>query len=250
MFPLSFHLGQPHWAPHPPCPPFLRRPLGSPFLPLAIFDLDETLLAGDSDYAWFKFIIEQGLVDADEYDEQNQRFYVQYKEGRLDIDAYLELICTILAQFDEDELYAIRDRFMEKAIAPLWLPRAVELVNHHQQLNHQLLVITSTLEFIAAPIVQRLGIPHLIAPVPEKIDGHFTGKILGTASFQEGNVIRLKEWLKGRKLTLTDSYFYTDSHNDMPLLEVVDHPVAVNPDPKLKRTAEQRGWKTISLREP
>lgn len=217
---------------------------------LAIFDLDETLIAGDSDYAWFQFIIEQGLVDPDKYNEQNYRFYRQYKEGNLDIYAYLELVCTILAQFGEDELYSLRDRFVEIKITPLWLPKAFQLINYHRQLQHQLLVITSTVEFIAAPIVQRLGIPHLIAPVPEKIDRRFTGKIVGTASFQQGKVIRLKQWLKDRRLTLADSYFYSDSHNDMPLLEVVDHPVVVDPDAKLQLVAEQKGWNTISLRGP
>ncbi len=219
-------------------------------MPLAIFDLDETLIKGDSDYAWFQFIIEQGLVDAEAYTEQNHRFYLQYKDGKLDVDAYLELICSILAQTQRDELEAVRDRFLATAMAPLWLPKAAELVDYHRQLQHELLVITSTIEFIAAPIVQRLGIPHLIAPVPEEIDRRFTGKIVGTPSFREGKVVRLKEWLEGKQLTLEDSYFYTDSHNDMPLLEVVDHPVAVDPDPKLELTAEQRGWKTISLRDP
>lgn len=215
---------------------------------MAIFDLDETLIAGDSDHAWFQFIIEQGLVDADEYGEQNHRFYQQYKAGTLDIAAYLELVCTILGQFDMGKLYSLRKQFVEVKIAPLWLPKATELINYHRQLGHQLLVITSTLEFIAQPIVQRLGIPHLIAPIPEMENQQFTGKIVGTASFQQGKVIRLKEWLEGRQLSLADSYGYTDSHNDLPLLELVDHPVAVDPDPLLRLTAEQRGWKTISLR--
>jgi len=218
-------------------------------LPLAIFDLDETLIAGDSDYAWFQFIIEQGLVDANIYEEQNERFYQQYKQGRLEIYPYLELVCSILAQFDHAELHSLRDRFVENIIAPLWLPKAIELINHHRELDHPLVVITSTLEFIAEPIVQRLGIPHLIAPVPERIDRQFTGKIIGTASFQEGKVIRLKQWLEDQQFTLEDSYCYTDSHNDIPLLELAAHPVAVDPDPQLQRTAEQCGWKIISLRE-
>jgi HAD superfamily hydrolase (TIGR01490 family) len=222
---------------------------GALFLPLAIFDLDETLLSGDSDYAWFQFIIEQGLVDAGKYNELNRRFHREYKEGKLNITAYLEVVCTILGQFDRNKLYSLREQFMEIKIAPMWLPKAIALVNYHRGLDHRLLVITSTLEFIAEPIVRLLGIPHLIAPVPEIIDQRFTGRIVGTASFQQGKVIRLKEWLSQQQLTLAGSYCYTDSHNDLPLLEQVDYPVAVDPDDILRRTADERGWKIISLRD-
>ena len=216
---------------------------------LAIFDLDETLIAVDSDHAFGDYLAAEGLVDASEQRVANERFYRQYQEGRLDIHAYLAHVCGLLARFPMAELLALRQDFVQRRIAPAVLPAGLALIARHRQQGDHPLVITSTLEFIAEPIVKELlGIETLIAPQPELRDGRFTGKALGTPSFGAGKVTRLQEWLAATGHTLAGSHCYTDSHNDLPLLRAVERPVAVDPDPQLRQAAEANAWPIITLR--
>jgi HAD superfamily hydrolase (TIGR01490 family) len=218
-------------------------------MPLAIFDLDNTLLAGDSDYLWGVFLAERGIVDADHYERENERFYREYKEGRLDIHEFLRFALAPLARHAPSELAAWRDAFLVKKIDPIILPKARHLVERHRLAGDTLLIITATNSFVTAPIAARLGIPHLIATEPALRDGHYTGEVEGVPSFREGKVIRLEQWLEAHGATLAGSSFYSDSHNDLPLLERVDHPVAVDPDPALAAFAGARGWPILSLRD-
>ena len=215
---------------------------------LVIFDLDETLISSDSDHEWGQFVMDKGLVDPVAHKRRNDKFYDQYKQGELDINAHLEFVCSVLAKFSMQELRQYRAEFMETVMEALILPRGRELVIDHQKAGDSVLVITSTIEFITAPIVQSLGISTLIAPDPEISNNRYTGNIVGIPSFGEGKVTRLMQWLEGRDLRLDGSSFYSDSHNDLPLLRLVDHPVAVDPDNKLKAEAERMQWRIISLR--
>jgi HAD superfamily hydrolase (TIGR01490 family) len=217
-------------------------------LALAIFDLDETLISIDSDHAWGEFLEQAGLVDADAHRKQNDAFYEDYKLGQLDIDAYLSFACEVLAQYEMAELKDFRAKFIEDRILPVVLPKAKALVESHRQQGDELLVITSTSRFVTEPIVALFGIDNLIAPEPEIVDDRYTGNIVGTPSYREGKVTRLNDWLQGRPFTMAGSYFYSDSHNDLPLLKVVDHPVAVDPDDTLRQVAASAAWQTISLR--
>lgn len=216
---------------------------------LAIFDLDETLISADSDHAWGEFVASRGLVDAEAHRRQNKAFYEAYKRGELDIDAYMRFACTALAMYDMDELERLRAEFFELCIRPMLLPRATELIEYHRARGDCLVVITATIAFVTEPIVRHLGIEHLIAPVPEIKNGRYTGDITGIPSFREGKVIRMRQWLAQTGESLVGSHFYSDSRNDLPLLELVDHPVAVDPDPALAAIAKERGWPTISLRD-
>ncbi|RLA23210.1 MAG: HAD-IB family hydrolase [Gammaproteobacteria bacterium] len=216
---------------------------------LAIFDLDNTLLADDSDYLWGEFLVDQGIVDASYYAQENERFYQEYKQGQLDIFEFLDFSLKPLADNSMHNLIVWRSQFIQEIVRPLLLSPAQELINKHKQRGNTLLVITATNRFVTEPIVNLYGIPHLIATTPEMIDNKYTGKVAGTPCFQEGKVVRLKQWLKETGHTLEDSWFYSDSHNDLPLLKLVDHPVAVNPDELLKQYAEQTNWPIISLRE-
>lgn len=215
---------------------------------LAIFDLDETLLAGDSDYLWGQFLVDEGIVDREHYERENDRFFRQYKEGGLDIHEWLTFQLRPLAEHDPKMLHALRKRFLETVIAPIMLPAARELVESHRARGHQLLIITATNSFITRPIADLLGIEELLASEPEFIEGRYTGAVAGIPSFREGKVVRLHAWLEQRGRDLTDSWFYSDSHNDLPLLELVTSPVAVDPDPILARIAADRGWPVVSLR--
>lgn len=217
-------------------------------MPLAIFDLDDTLIAGDSDTAWFLFMISKGLVSA-EHAALSDQFDSDYHAGNLDVDAYLKLICTIMSQQELPLLLALRRQFMAQVIEPMMLTKAEALLANHRSRGHEIILITSTLEFIVEPIAESLGIEHLIASVPEIVDGSFTGKTIGTASFQQGKVVRLKEWLQFNEQSLAGSYGYSDSHNDLPLLSVVDNPCAVDPDDTLQATAIRENWSIISLRD-
>lgn len=216
---------------------------------LALFDLDETLIAGDSDNAWFEFLLEERLIDEARYRPLYERFYRQYRSGVFDVEEYLGLVCTILKSLDPARICEYRARFVATRIQPLIQRKAMDLVELHRQRGDLLLVITSTIDFVVQPIVDLFGIPELIAPVAERRNGSFTGGFVGTPSFREGKVTRLEEWLGARGLTLDQSHFYSDSQNDLPLLERVTHPVAVDPDPELRRIAEARGWSVISLRD-
>jgi HAD superfamily hydrolase (TIGR01490 family) len=215
---------------------------------LAIFDLDNTLLSGDSDYLWGEFLCDRNIVDRVHYEAENQRFYEEYKQGALDIMEFLEFSLKPLSQYDMDQLQVWHRDFMSEKIEPLITQKAEKLVEQHRAQGNTLLIVTATNTFVTAPIAQRLGIENLIATDPELVAGRYTGRVAGEPSFREGKVTRLKEWMNNEKETLIGSWFYSDSHNDMPLLEKVDNPVAVDPDDVLKAEAESRGWSVISLR--
>ena len=214
---------------------------------LALFDLDNTLLAGDSDYLWGVFLGEEGVVDPAYYARENERFYQEYREGRLDIFEFLEFSLAPLAQHSMQELQTLHQRFMQTKIEPLIQDAALKLVDKHRQRGDQLLVITATNAFVTRPIVERFGIQQLIATEPEQIAGRYTGLVAGIPAFREGKVKRLENWLQQHRMNLQDSWFYSDSHNDLPLLERVDHPVAVDPDTKLEQLAIQRNWPILRL---
>ncbi|NOQ82336.1 MAG: HAD-IB family hydrolase [Methylophaga sp.] len=216
---------------------------------LAIFDLDNTLLGGDSDYLWGEFLVEHKYVDGDVYQKTNQDFYDQYLAGTMDIFEFLAFQLKPLADNSMTDLLSWREHYLVEKIAPIMLPAAKELIAKHQQQGDTLLIITATNSFITAPIAKQLSIPHLIATEAEMAKGQYTGKVAGTPSYQQGKVTRLNEWLTKQNLTLEGSYFYSDSHNDLPLLNLVDHPIAVDADPKLQAVAKQQGWKILSLRK-
>lgn len=214
---------------------------------LVIFDLDHTLLNGDSDHAWGQFMVEQGLVDPVHYKQQNDLFFQHYQAGTLDINEYLAFTLHTLTQHPLEVMLNIREKFLDQCIRPLITQKSRDLIAKHKQQADTLLIITATNGFITYPIADLLGIEHIIAPHPEMLDGKYTGRIEGIPSFHEGKVTRLKEWLEQREQSLEDSWFYSDSRNDLPLLELVDHPVAVNPDPYLTEIAKQRNWPIIDL---
>jgi HAD superfamily hydrolase (TIGR01490 family) len=217
-------------------------------LSLAIFDLDNTLLRGDSDHAWGEFLVEQGAVDAASFKQDNDRYYAAYLEGTLDIFEFLEQHqLRPLARFDRATLENWRRQFMQQKILPLITPMARALVEQHRVRGDTLLIITATNSFITAPIAAEFGIPHLIATEPEQVNGRFTGKVAGTPSYREGKVERLATWLREQQQDLAGSWFYSDSHNDLPLLKQVDHPVVVNADPTLAAHASRHGWPAIHL---
>ncbi|PHS24087.1 MAG: HAD-IB family hydrolase [Methylophaga sp.] len=215
---------------------------------LAIFDLDNTLLAGDSDYLWAEFLVEQHIVNGDAYQQTNQDFYDQYLAGTMDIFEFLAFQLKPLADNSMADLLAWREQYLQQKIEPIILDAGRKLIAHHQQQGDTTLIITATNSFITAPIAENLAINNLIATEPELIDGNYTGKVAGTPSYQYGKVERLESWLFEQQQSLDGSYFYSDSHNDRPLLELVDHPIAVDPDKKLQLIAKQHGWKIISLR--
>ncbi len=218
---------------------------------LALFDLDNTLLAGDSDYEWGQFLIERGVLARDEYEAQNARYFEQYKAGTLDIHEYLGFALGPLAAHTPQELERWRAEFMRTRILPMVAPRARDLVARHQAAGDLCAVVTATNSFVTAPIARELSVPHLVATEPETAGGRFTGRVAGTPCFREGKLRRVDEWLAalGRRLAeFEDSAFYSDSHNDLPLLERVRRPVAVDPDAQLAAEAARRGWPVISLR--
>ena len=216
---------------------------------LAIFDLDNTLIADDSDYLWGKFLVDQGIVDRLVYDKINAQFYEDYQNGTLDMMAFLRFALEPLAAHPIEQLHNWRQDFINSIIKPLLLDRAKALIEKHRAQGDTLLVITATNSFITAPIVALYGIEHLIATTPEMIDGKYTGNVNGIPCFQEGKVTRLNEWLTLNNEKFEGSYFYSDSHNDLPLLKLVDFPVAVDPDEKLRDFADTQKWEIISLRD-
>lgn len=215
---------------------------------LAIFDLDNTLLGGDSDYLWGRFLAENNIVDPEAYHDANLAFYHDYQAGRLDINAFLEFVFTPLKENTMTDLLAWRHTYLQQKIMPIMLPKAQALIEQHRQQGDTLMIITATNSFLTTPIAEKLGIDNLIATNPEIQDDRFTGKVAGIPSFQHGKVSRLQDWLTQHQQTLEGSIFYSDSHNDLPLLEKVETPVAVDPDDTLRQVAEQRGWKILSLR--
>lgn len=215
---------------------------------LALFDLDNTLLDGDSDYAWAQFLIEEGVLHAGEYNAKNEYFYERYKDGTLDIHEFLDFQLAPIARRPRRQLDDWHAAFMQRKIRPIILPRAPELIASHA--DALAAIVTATNRFITEPIAAELGVPHLLATDIEEVDGVFTGKPRGTPTFREGKIRRVNEWLaeRGARLSDFESWFYSDSLNDLPLLELVDHPVAVDPDPTLRAKASERGWPVISLR--
>ena len=216
---------------------------------LALFDLDNTLLAGDSDFEWAQFLIAQGVLDREVYEARNQQFYDQYKAGTLDIHEFLDFQLKPLARHDRAQLDAWHADFMRSRILAMVAPGTPALLERHRDAVR--VIITATNSFVTRPIASHLGVEHLIATEPEQIDGAFTGQVSGLPSFRDGKVRRLDQWLAERGQTwadVEDSWFYSDSLNDLPLLERVRHPVAVDPDPTLRAHAEARGWTVLSLR--
>lgn len=218
---------------------------------LALFDLDNTLLAGDSDFEWAQFLIEQGVLDQEVYEARNQAFYDQYKAGTLDIHEFLDFQLRPLARHPRSQLDIWHEEFMRRKILPIVTAKGRELVSRHLREADLVVIITATNSFVTRPIAREFGVEHLIATEPEQNGGEFTGKVSGTPSFREGKIARLEEWLARRGVrweSISRSWFYSDSLNDLPLLEKVTNPVAVDPDPTLKAHAEQHGWPVISLR--
>jgi len=215
---------------------------------LALFDLDNTLLGGDSDYLWGQFLVERGLVDRDRYEAANRRFYEDYRHGRLDIRAFLRFALRPLSEHDPAQLETWRHEFLAEKIEPILLPAAQRLVACHRRRGDRLVVITATNAFVTGPIAARFGIDDLIATEPEFEEGRYTGDFVGIPCFQDGKVARLRQWLQRHDYDLRQATFYSDSHNDLPLLEQVGHPVAVDPDPTLADEASRRGWPVLSLR--
>ena len=214
---------------------------------LAIFDLDNTLLRGDSDHAWGTFLVERGLVDGAAYRRENERYYDQYKAGTLDIMEFLAFALAPLARFDRATLDTWHREFMQTKIEPMITASARALVAMHRARGDTLLIITATNRFITAPIAQAFGIDHLLATEPEIVNDRYTGRVAGIPCYREGKVARLQQWLTQHNETLEKSWFYSDSHNDLPLLEAVSFPVAVNPDDILREAASRHGWAVLRL---
>lgn len=215
---------------------------------LALFDLDNTLLGGDSDHAWGDYLCERGILDAATYKTRNDEFYQDYLAGTLNLTDYLNFSLEILGSTEMAQLDAWHHDFMRDCIEPIILPKALELIAKHREAGDKLVVITATNRFVTGPIVERLGIETLLATECEMVDGRYTGRTTDVPCFREGKVTRLNRWLEENQFGLEDSYFYSDSLNDLPLLEKVANPVAVDPDPKLRAEAESRGWPVITLR--
>ena len=218
---------------------------------LALFDLDNTLVACDSDSEWGQFLVDRGVLERKEYEAQNAAFYEQYKAGTLDIHEFLGFALRPLAAHSPADLERWHGEFMATRIRPAIGAKSRALVRSHQEAGDLCAVITATNSFVTGPIARELGVPHLIATEPERKNGRFTGRVAGIPCFREGKVTRLQAWLEtqSRKLDeFAQSAFYSDSHNDLPLLERASHPVAVDPDEALAKAARERGWPVISLR--
>ena len=218
---------------------------------LALFDLDNTLLAGDSDYQWGQFLIEEGILDGGTHLAQTEQYYQDYKDGNLDIMAFLEFQLKPLADNSREQLDAWHKRYMERKIRPMMTEKSRALVEKHRAHGDLMVVITATNSFVTAPIAKAFGVENLIGTDPEQINGAYTGRVAGVPSFKEGKVTRLLAWLEAREQTMQSfdaTWFYSDSHNDLPLMKLVDHPVAVNADPVLTEYAKANGWPLMSLR--
>src|SRR5688572_26588412 len=218
---------------------------------LTLFDLDNTLLAGDSDYEWGQFLVDRGILDREEYEAQNRVYYEQYAAGTLDIHEYLGFALRPLAAHTPEDLARWHADFMQSRILPMAGQPARSLVRRHLERGDLCAIITATNSFVTAPIAREFGVSHLIATEPESRNGRFTGRVAGTPCFREGKVRRLDEWLaaQGRALgEFAESCFFSDSHNDLPLFERVSRPVAVDPDEALASAARERGWEVMSLR--
>ena len=216
---------------------------------LAIFDLDNTLLNGDSDHAWGEFLSERGFVDPVKYRETNDQFYQDYLKGELDIIAYQTFCLNVIKNRPLKEIMSWRDDFIASKITPMLLGKAQQLIKKHQAAGEQIIIITATNRFITEPIAKLYGIDILIATEPEFDGERYTGNVIGTPCYREGKITRLEEWMAQNEASLEGSYFYSDSHNDLPLLQIVENPVAVDPDETLRKHAEENNWPVMSLRD-
>jgi HAD superfamily hydrolase (TIGR01490 family) len=215
---------------------------------LAIFDLDNTLITSDSDHLWGEYLAERGIVDGEHYRRRNDQYLAEYQAGTLDIHDFLRFSLRVLAEHDPAELARLRAGFIEEKIAPTVAPGAPSLLARHRDAGDHLMIITATNSFVTEPIARMLGVETLIATEPEQRDGRYTGDVTGTPCFREGKVERLGIWLAENGAHLQGSAFYSDSHNDLPLLEQVERPCAVDPDEQLAAAARERNWPVISLR--
>lgn len=215
---------------------------------LALFDLDNTLLGGDSDHAWGDWLCERGILDGATYKARNDAFYQDYLAGRLNITDYLNFTLEIFGRTEMAQLDAWHREFMAECIEPMILPKALALLDEHRAAGDKLVIITATNRFVTAPIAARLGVDTLLATECEMVDGRYTGRTTDVPCFKEGKVTRLNRWMQENGYTLDGASFYSDSMNDLPLLEQVAHPVAVDPDPNLLAEAQKRGWPVMSLR--
>ncbi|UCJ17857.1 HAD-IB family hydrolase [Pseudomonas sp. MM211] len=215
---------------------------------LALFDLDNTLLGGDSDHAWGDWLCERGILDGATYKARNDAFYQDYLAGRLNITDYLNFTLDIFGRTEMAQLNAWHEQFMAECIEPIILPKGLALLDEHRAAGDKLVIITATNRFVTAPIAARLGVDTLLATECEMIDGRYTGRTTDVPCFKEGKVTRLNRWMQENGFTLDGASFYSDSMNDLPLLECVSRPVAVDPDPNLLAEAQKRGWPVLSLR--
>lgn len=218
---------------------------------LVLFDLDNTLLAGDSDFEWAQYLISRGVLDKEVYEARNQAFFDQYKAGTLDIFEFLDFQLKPLARHSREQLDAWHKEFMTSRILPMMTAASRALVNRHLEAGAVVAIVTATNSFVTYPIARAFGIPHLIATVPAQDGGAFTGKPRGTPAFKDGKIERVEAWLESLGLgwsSFERSWFYSDSHNDLPLLGKVSNPIAVDPDDTLRAHATSRNWPVISLR--
>jgi len=216
---------------------------------LSLFDLDNTLLAGDSDFEWAQFLIEKGVLDREVYEARNQQFYEHYKAGTLDIHEFLDFQLKPLSRHPRKVLDEWHHEYMRERIVPIITQKSRDLVESH--LDDARVIVTATNSFVTAPIAREFGIEHLVATEPEEQGGEFTGRVVGQPCFREGKVVRVEAWLAEHGLnwgSFEETWFYSDSLNDLPLLSLVTHPVAVDPDETLKEAALENGWMIISLR--
>ena len=215
---------------------------------LALFDLDNTLLAGDSDHGWGEFMVSQGLVDGADYGAKNDSFYQDYVAGKLNMSAYAEFALAPLMQHEATELSTIHKKFMQTTVIPMIAPKTQALLKKHRDAGDVLVIVTATSDFITAPIAEYLAIPHLIATPTECVNGRYTGKLSGAPCFKAGKIDKLNHWMSLNGYSIEGACFYSDSHNDLPLLALVDEPIAVDPDATLEAHAQSHGWPVISLR--
>ncbi len=216
---------------------------------LALFDLDHTLIDGDSEVLWGEFLGERGWVEPQEYRREALRFFDLYKSGRLDMNEFLDFQLHFLAQHPMDTLLRLRAEYVREKVEPVLLPKARAVIADHRDRGHTTIIITASSRFITEPLADLYRVDHLIATEPEIVDGRYTGRATGVPSYAAGKVTRLEQWMAVHGGTLAGSWFYSDSHNDLPLLRRVDNPVAVHPDPVLAAEAAQCGWQVISFTE-
>lgn len=215
---------------------------------LTFFDLDNTLLAGDSDYEWGRFLLDKAIVDRRVYARANEHFRAQYENGRLDIHAYQRLVLAPLMTRPAADMVALRSRFVGERIAPIVAPQARAVLDFHRQRGDLIAIITATNRFVTEPIAELLGVPHLIATEPEIADGHYTGEIAGTPCYQHGKITRARAFIADQDRAIKSITFYSDSHNDLPLMRWADRAIAVDPDTRLAAEAVRAGWPVVSFR--